>query len=139
MATQHIHRLALICPVARQAAFNAWVHSSGLDSSGGPWLTVGLSPTGNTPATHFVCNAALTNQELRLVMVRLCQLASIAQPASWDTMSRQQRKQWLLDQRTPIRTATGIGILPFDNDGQWDSVEDVLVALGLKVITPALV
>lgn len=137
MATQYIHRVLIICPLARRAAFNTWIKAN-LDLIGGDWFDVGLSASGNTPAQGFWAFAALTNSELKQLMQRLCTLASITPDANWDTFTRQQKKQWLLDQRAPIRTATGIRILPMDNDGVWDDPLTELAAAGLQVIQPAL-
>jgi hypothetical protein len=139
MPTQHLHRVLLVVPAARADAFNSWVKSSGLDPQGGDWLAVGLSPTGEPPPTFYWCSTAMTNQELKLFMQRLCSMSGIAPPATWDTMSRQQKKQWLLNQRQEIRQQTGVWVAPMDNDGVWDNPADALAAVGLQVIRPAMV
>ena len=97
-------------------------------------MFIGLSASGTAPATHSWFNAAFTNSELKLLMQRLCVLSGIAAPATWDTMTRQQKKQWLLGQRGEIRTTIGIGILAMDNDGAWDDPTQELAAAGLQAV-----
>ena len=136
--TNYIFRCLIVCPAANRAAFNTWILNN-LDPTGGDWFVASLSAAGNvgdTP-THYWCNAALTAAEFKKLMQRLCTLASITAPADWDTMTRQEKKRWLLGQRAAIRTATGIRVLPMDNDGVWDSPQDELAAAGLNVIASA--
>ena len=71
-------------------------------------------------------------------MQRLCNMADIPSPANWDDMSRQQKKQWMFDQRQEIRQQTGVWIVPSDNDGVWDNPADVFAAVGLQVIRPSM-
>ena len=125
-----------VVPVARVVAFNSWLKTN-IDPGGGDWLTPSLSATGTAPATFAWFSAALTPAQLKLLMIRLCALSGIVQPAGRDGWTRQQRKQWLLDQRAAIRTATGIWVAPQDNDGQWDNPQDALTFLGLQAIRPA--
>lgn len=134
MATNHLHRLLCLVPAARQVAVNAWVAANIDPPPAGPWFTVALSATGAAPATHYWCCSALTAAELKRWMMRLCALAGIGEPAGWDGWTRVQRKQWFLDQRAAIRTATGIRVMLADNDGVWDSPQEALQAAGLQVI-----
>lgn len=134
--TNFLHRVLILCPAARQAAFNTWANAN-LDPAGGSWFTVGLSATGNIPATFYACNAALTAPQLKLLMQRLCTLASITPPAGWDGLTRTQQKQWLIDQRSAIFNATGIRIRVADNDGTWDDPQGELTQDGLLAIASA--
>lgn len=132
MATQKLHRLVIITPAARRAAINTFFATQ-LDE-GGDAFTVGLNASGSQDdaITHYWNNRSYTPQELKKLMQRLCNLANILPPADWDTITRQQRKQWLLNQRQTIRNATGIWIMVADNDKQWDDPNGGLLAMVLK-------
>jgi hypothetical protein len=136
MATNFIHRIILVVPAARVAAFNTWVRNN-LDAAGADWLAASLSVLGSAPATHALCNAALVPADCLKVLRRLCTLAAVTPPADFDTYTRAQKKQWVVDSRAAIRAATGIRVFLADNDGAWDSVGDVLSAAGLQRILPA--
>lgn len=133
MPTTHLVRLIIVVPLNRRAAMLTWWRAN-IDA--GEVLDVGLNASGNGPATHFWLNTSLTLPDLKKIALRLLNLASIAPPTDWESMTWQQRKQWLLDQRQAIRTATGIRIRLADNDGFWDRPEDELSSAGLKRLTP---
>lgn len=134
MATAHEHRLLLIAPVARRAALNTWF-AANVDSEGGAQtFAVGLSPAGQPPATHYWCSGAWTDQQLRLILQRLCVLAGIAFPADWTTRTKAQKLSWLAGQRDAIRVATGIRVVRDDGDGAWSSPHSERGAAGLQVI-----
>lgn len=136
MPTQYLHRLLFVVPAASVTAFNTWIRNN-LDASGGDWLVANLSASGSAPFSHGWCCFAATIPELKKVMQRLCTLASITPPADWDTKTKAQKKQWLVDQRQPIQTATGIRVHEMNNDGVWDNVQLALTAMGLQTpITP---
>jgi hypothetical protein len=129
--TQHPYRFTAIVPAALVAGFNTWIRNN-LDATGGDWLTVSVSMTGSMPYTHALFSAALTVAEIKKVMQRLCNLASIAPPVNWDSMSRAERKAWLISQRSAINLAIGVYIQVSDNDGSWDNPFAALVAKSLR-------
>jgi hypothetical protein len=131
--TQHQFRLLLIVPEARRAAFNAWVKAN-LDPAGGDWVRSTLSATGSAPATHGWCSAAMTAAEFKAAVQRLCALASITPDPAWDSMTRSQKRDWLVGQRQAIDAATGIYLQAVDNDGSWGDAQAALKAKGLKPI-----
>jgi hypothetical protein len=135
MATQHEYRFLAIVPAASIAQFNTWLRNN-IDPAGGDWLVANLSATGLAPATHGWFSAALTPAQMKQVALRLCTLASVTPPADWDTMTRAQRKAWLIGARAAINTAIGVWIQPSDNDGDWDNPAAALAAKGLQVIAP---
>jgi hypothetical protein len=130
MPTQHLYRVLAVVPAARVAALNSWLKAN-LDAGGGDWLTPSLSATGDAPFTHAWFSAALTAAEFKLVMQRLCTLASVTPPADWDQLTRAERKAWLLSQRPAINAATGVYVQAMDGDGVWDLPGDALAAKGL--------
>lgn len=114
-------RLIIVIPAARQAVANGAAKHVEWDAAAGEnTFTVGLSPTGLAPATHYWCNAALTPTLLVGVGNRL--------RASGATVA----------EATPLaRSATpqAARLCVFDA-ADWGA-EDVLSALGLKrVATP---
>lgn len=137
MATQHLVRLLALVPAARQNAVNTYIRNN-LDTTGGNWLTVGLSASGNAPATHYAFNAALTLAEFKLIGRQLLQMASLDLPGNFDTMTLAEKFTWFRSQLAAIRTATGIRLRVYNNDGVWDDPMDELAAAGLKVISPPL-
>lgn len=137
MATQHMVRLMALVPAARQNAINTWIHNN-LDPNGGNWLTAGLSATSNAPATHYIFNAALTVPQFTQIANQLLTLASISLPADWNTRNITQKFSWFQSQYAGIRSATGIRLRVFRNDGAWDNPQDELTAAGLKPITSQL-
>lgn len=132
MATQHLHRLVVIIPAAHRTALNNFFATQ-LDE-GGDAFTIWLNASGSNQdaITHYWNNRSYTPAELKKLMQRLCNLANITPPADWDTMTKQQRKQWLLDQRQAVRDATGIWVMAADNDGQWDNPQDGLAHESLQ-------
>ena len=131
-------RLLMLIPAARQGAITTWWDANIDPGQGARTWGVALSATGSPPATHYWCSTALTAPQLKLVMQRLCIMAGIAAPAAWDTWSRAVQRQWLLDQRAAIRTATGIWIVPDANEAVWSDPGAALALLGLQQITPTL-
>jgi len=131
MPTQHLHRVILIVPATTIATFNTWVRNN-LDPSGGDWITANLSATGSAPFTHGWCCAALTVPQLKKLAQRLCTFAGLTLPGDWDTLTKQQQKQWFADQRPAIFAATGIRVQSADNDGAWDDPAAALTAMGLQ-------
>lgn len=133
MPTQHLHRLTIIVPAARCAALNAWIKAN-VDTTGGDWFTPSLSATGNEPATHAACGVALTEAEGKKLLGRLAAASGISQPANWDTMTRQQKKQWLMDQKAAIRSAIGVLVVGMENGGEWIPSKDSRTEMALKPI-----
>jgi hypothetical protein len=130
MPTDRIHRFVLVVPQARVSAFNTWIKAN-IDPGGGDWLIVPLSPGGQAPATHAWAGFSATDDQARKLIIRLCQMANIAQPAGWDTMSRKQKIQWVASQSPNIFAAIGVWIEPADNEGDWPDPAGVLLRLGL--------
>ena len=135
MTTRHLHRLHIICPLARVAAVNSWLKAN-LDPEGEDWLTPNLSATGDPPYTHAECSAALTNAEIKLLLGEIARIASRSLPADWDTRTRAQKKAWLATARDTLNTGSGIYLNLSDNDGAWD---DAAVARATKGVQPARV
>ena len=135
MATNHLNRVVLVVPDARKAAFNAWVRNN-LDPSGDDWLTAGLSASGNAPATHWWCSAALTNAEARQVLDRLYALASLT-PPDWRTLTRAQVRARLASDRAALQSAAGLRLAHSDNDGDWPDPNTLLAAAGLRRVQPS--
>jgi len=132
-STQHIRRLYLICPEARVAAFNTWAASNLQEPGTGNWLSVGLNPTGDTalPVTHRHFCAALTEEDLKRILIRLCVLAALTQPSNWDSLSAVQKAQWIADNRPLIKAVTGVWFSVSANDGNWDNFNAIRIAEGL--------
>lgn len=130
MPTQHVHRLYVIIPAARCNAVNAWIKAN-LNPEGGDWFTPCLSADGNAPHTHAHCDAALTDAELKLLLRRLVQIASLDLPANWDTRTRAQKKAWFATQRDAVNTNVGIYIEFGDNDGSWPDAAAAMAAKGV--------
>lgn len=139
MPTQHIHRLLLVVPAARCAGLNAWVRAN-LDITGGDWFTPSLSATGAAPTTHAWASFALTDSQGKKLLMRLAQQSGLTQPANWDTMTRAQKKSWLISNRATVKSGIGVYIEPGENDvaGGWPDPQAVLTACGLKVVRPAM-
>jgi hypothetical protein len=131
-ATDFTERITIILPVARVANFGTWWQAN-IDPSDDCTTWPALNAAGdNSPATHRWCCTALTLPKVRKLMVRLCQVSGITQPAQWDTRNRAQKRQWLLSNRAAIRTAIGVWIGHTDNDQAWERFDDHLETMGLK-------
>lgn len=131
MTTLHLHRFTCIVPAARVNALNSWI-ANNLDSTGSNWLVLRLDTVNGDMMTHAWFSAAFTNGEFKKVAMRLCNLANIDLPANWDSLTRNQKKAWLISQRATIRTNTGIYFQSSDGDGVWDSPDDALSATNLQ-------
>lgn len=138
MATQWLNRVLLAIPAAQRATYNAWwANNIDTDGAGNRTFTAGLNATGlsTDPVTYYVANTALTNQQLRKIIVRLCALAGLTIPADWDTYTRQQKRQWLAANWPTIRQRTGVRAMVLDdNDGAWSDYTAAITAEGLKPI-----
>jgi hypothetical protein len=133
MPTDRIHRFVLVVPQARVGSFNTWIKTN-IDPAGGDWLIVPLSPGGQAPATHAWAGFSATDDQARKLIIRLCQMANIAQPAGWDTMSRKQKIQWVASQRGAIYAALGVWIEPADNECDWPDPQAILLGVGLLLV-----
>lgn len=58
-------RAVVVIPAQYQAAANEWVR--GQLGESGPTFVAGLSPTGESPATHYWCSAALSATAYRTI------------------------------------------------------------------------
>jgi hypothetical protein len=137
MPTNYLVRILLLAPSARQNAINTWVRNN-LDAAGANWLSVGLNATGSGAATFYWFNAALTVPNFRLIAAQLLQMSSIALPGNFDSMTLAEKFTWFRSQFAAIRTATGIRLRVYNNDGVWDNPQDELTASGLKAIDPLI-
>lgn len=137
MATQHSLRLLVIAPVARVATVAGWLNNNVGPDTVSADLGPGLSATGAAPATHHWCCAAFRDEESRLILRQLCQLASVTPPtpAQWAGWTRAQKIVWLRGVEAAIRTGYGVLVRMADNEGAWDDPQGALAALGLQVIS----
>lgn len=138
MATNHQFRLLLVCPAASKTSFNNWCRTNLNGGIGDDWFGgLGLSPSGNLPATHFWCYAALTGAEAQLAVQRLCTVSSVTIAPTWGSMTKAQKIQWTMDNRAAILAGTGnLRVRAMDNEGDWDDAMAELTTAGLKVIQP---
>lgn len=139
MATQHQFRLLFVIPAASKAGFNTWCRANLNGGIGDDWFGgLGLSPSGNAPATHYWASVALTPSEFKTAGIRLCQVSGVAVPGQWDTWDRGEKKQWFLDNKAGILAGSGVRIFAMDNDGVWDKSETNRAEAGLQVIQPTI-
>lgn len=138
MSTQWLNRLLIAIPAAQKDTFNLfWANNIDTDGAGDKTFTVGLNATGlaTDAVTYYVANTALTNAQLRKIIVRLCGLAGVTVPADWDTYTRAQKRAWLAANWPTIRTKTGVRAMVLDdNDGAWSDYAASLTAASLKPI-----
>lgn len=136
MNTLFSHRLLILIPAARQAAINTfWANQIDTDGAGDQTFTIGLSPTGTPPVTHYWASCALRPIDLARIVTRLCTLAGIADP-NLGGLTRQQILTWLQNNLPTIRTNTGIAAVRDDNDAAWSDPDTLLQQIGLQRITP---
>lgn len=135
MPTLFVHRLIVVCPASRYGTLGTWWKANmdpADDVSGWPKL----NPSGlSTDAeTHRWCSTALNEAQLRLIIVRVCNLAGVAVPTAtqWNSWTRAEKRAWLASTRNQLYTNTGIWLDLSDGDGAWNEPESVLTALGLK-------
>lgn len=139
MATAHQYRILFVIPAASRVSFNTWIRNN-LNPEGGDWFGgLGLSPSGNLPATHFWCSAAFTGQEAQVVVLRLCTMSGVPIDPNWDNMNKAQKIAWVQDNRAAIRAGTGnLRVRMMNNEADWDDSMAELTAAGLKVIQPVI-
>lgn len=140
MATQHQFRMLFVIPAASKASFNTWCRANLNGGIGDDWFSgLGLSPTGNLPATHFWCSAALTPAEAQLAVQRLCTVSGVPIAPTWGTMTKAQKIQWTMDNRAAILAGAGnLRVRAMDNEANWDDAMAELTTAGLKVIQPTI-
>ena len=132
MPSAYIHRLWAVIPASNQSAANTWI-TANLNPDGGPWFAgSGLSVSGNTPATYFWINTALTDADLTTLLTYLCGLVSVSLPSNWDTYQQTDKQSWVSLNMT---VTSGLTLLLDDNLGAWTDPSIVLSALGLQAIT----
>lgn len=139
MPTAFLHRLIVVCPVARVNALNTFWRNQ-IDAVDDVTTWPGLNATGlpANPVTHRWCSTALTEGLLRPIIVQVCSLASVTPPTAgtWNGWTRAQKQSWLASTRASLFAATGVWLALSNNDGVWDDPAAVLTAMGsgLKVI-----
>lgn len=139
MATNHIHRLLILAPTGGKTNFlNNWINTN-WDSTGSNWLIVPLSADGTTPATHYMCDASLTEPQIKQFFQMLKQQTGSDFPNEWDTYTRNQKVTWIRDTAIPwLWSNYELGLLHVNNDGDWNehTVSSKLSNLGLQQIVP---
>lgn len=131
-----IHRVVIIFPANRVAAFNAWFRQN-IDNRVKDNVTVGLNGTGSSaqPATHYWCCGSFNESDLVKLLDRLTSQTGISRPGSWNQMSRTEKKTWLTNIRNGVFTAIGVRIFYIENDAKnWDDQMSLLNGTGLKPI-----
>jgi hypothetical protein len=135
MPTAFLHRLIVVCPAARLAALGTW-WAANLDPTDDASTWPALNPSGRAadPVTHRWCSIALTETQLRAVLVKVCQLAAVIPPTAgtWNGWTRQQKIDWLAATRAQLLTATGIWLDLSANDGAWNGAAPALAAAGVQ-------
>lgn len=135
--TQFLYRVLFAIGASRRATFNAyWDANIDTAGAGAQTFSVGLSPTGAAPATHWGACSAFNSADFKKVMQRLCSLSSITPPANWDALTRIERRDWLRSKIPAIRAAIGVALLVDDQDGRWDDYDAALAGLGLRPVRP---
>ena len=138
MHTQFIRRLFVVIPNASKASFNTWwANNIDTGGAGDKTFSIPLSATGNLPATYWGACTALTDAQFKTAAQRLCTLANITFPANWESMTRNEKRDWLRSQIVPIWQAIGVGIRVDDNDATWSDYDAALASVNLKRITGA--
>ena len=135
MATNYTSRLVVIVPVGSVAAVGTWWQAN-IDANDDLTTWPTLSATGSNPATHRWCSVALTDAQLRAVLVKVCQLANVTPPSvgTWNGWTRAQKRAWLASTRDSLYANTGIWLDVSDNDGDWDDSQAERTGKGLQVI-----
>jgi hypothetical protein len=83
MATQYTRRVVIVIPASYQSAANQAADQ--LDEGDGRFtFTVGLSPSGAEPATHYWASPALTETQYQQVQGMKAALFPDAQIFDWD-------------------------------------------------------
>jgi hypothetical protein len=130
-----IHRLVIVCPLARIAALGTW-YAANVDAADdcSTWPSLNASGLLTDPETHRWASTALTEPLLRAIIVKACQLASVTPPtaATWNGWTRAQKQTWLASTRNSLFTATGIWLDLSDGEGTWTDPDSILGTLGLK-------
>lgn len=107
MATQFTHRLHLIASAAVVDPINTFIKQT-IDPAGDPWLTLGLSPTGDPPFTHAQFSAALTKDQYDSLQAFLLSLP----------ITREGEPE--------------VTVVTDPNTGEWTDPADTLEDAGLK-------
>lgn len=134
MAT-HPHRLVIVCPAARLAAFGTW-WSANIDPADNcsMWPPLNASGSDADVVTHRWCSTMLTNAQWRAVVVRVCQIANVTPPTAgqWNGWTRAQKRAWLTSTRDDLLSASGIWLDHSNGDGAWTDPEATLTRLVVR-------
>jgi hypothetical protein len=137
MATQTVHRILLIVPVAKVAAVVAWLQTNIGANSVPADLGPALNPSGLAadPVTHRWCCGGWTDIEAKAILAKLCQLASVTPPTAptWSGWTQAQKIAWLKTVQAAVLAGYGAFVALSDNAGTWDDPTTILSTLGLKV------
>lgn len=127
------HRLIIVVPAARVAAFGAW-HAGNIDPtddcSGWPELNAAGD---DSPGSHRWCGAAFTDAEMKLLVGRAAAMSGLTPPkaSEWQAWTPAEKRAWMRSLRDQLYAATGVFIAVCDQGGRWDSPDEVLAAIGL--------
>lgn len=129
----YIHRMTLLMPANRIAAFNAWFKTN-ISNDSEDAITVGLNASGDmSAATHYWCSIALNDPQGEALIDRLVTQAVLTKPANWNSLDRNGKKAWLNSVVATVKSRIGVAILYTNNDDKiWDDVEVFLAAQSLR-------
>ncbi len=132
--TAYQHRLIIVCPVARFAALVAW-YAANIDptDAGATWPELNAAGD-DAPANYRWCSTALTDAQLKAVLLRVCTIASQTPPTNnqWNAWTRAQKQSWLAGVRDAMFTASGIWLDLCQQDAEWTDPEAALTRCAIK-------
>lgn len=130
----HPHRLVIIVPEARVPTFGTW-YASNIDPLDNCTEWMRLNAAGDDAApTHRWASTALTDAQMRLILLRVCQIASRTPPTAgqWSSWTRPQKVAWLDGTRDAMYAACGIWLDICDQGAAWRAPEAALTRTGTR-------
>jgi hypothetical protein len=128
------HRFLVVIPAAQQAAVAGFWTANIDPNDSGTTFTVGLSASGNAPATFYWASTALTDAQIIAIVRKLAQMAGITVPTAGSLSTKAAKLAWLANNAAALLSNTGITVVRDDEDSTWTSADSVRTGLSLVPI-----
>ena len=126
-------RMIIACRAVDSGTLNTWWRNN-IDKEGGDAFNVPLQLTTDPPGTvrAYWAGVSLYPEQAKTIAAKMAQMAAIAFPADWDSLTLAEQRQWYQDNKAVLLSAARVRIR-FCNSGEtWDDPDELLAEAGYQ-------